>query len=197
MCFCGSGNIPNSCQWPKLYNEYKLIVTISHGVLQLNLKTKSDNLFFVPRRLDPLLSVWCMSQQLVTQESRALSIGIKIWLVKIRTSCLKYINKSAINQHPFLFTVSGVEIQHCLQPRVVLGFHRSPQHVGPPEEVPLQHGGAQDGAHTPSCHVHCTRRTIAASCPASRLHLTKWGWPPAESLSYYVDGAISTFFSFE
>jgi len=31
----------------------------------------------------------------------------------------------------FLCFLTGVELQHCFQPGVVLGFHRSPQHVEP------------------------------------------------------------------
>lgn len=70
-------------------------------------------------------------------------------------------------QHPVSFTVAGVEIQHCLQPGVVVAFHGSPQHVGPSQEVPLQRSGTQDRACAPSCHVYCTRRTLTAPRPAS------------------------------
>lgn len=67
---------------------------------------------------------------------------------------------------------TGVAIQHRLQPRAIVALLRRPQHVGPPEDVPLQRGGAQDGARAPPGHVHRPGRAVAALRAASHQHLT-------------------------
>lgn len=67
---------------------------------------------------------------------------------------------------------AGVAIQHRLQPCAIVALLRRPQHVGPPEDVPLQRGGAQDGARAPPGHVHRPGRSVAALRAASHQHLT-------------------------
>lgn len=71
-----------------------------------------------------------------------------------------------------LFAAAGVAIQHRLQPCAIVALLRRPQHVGPPEDVSLQHSGAQDGSRAPAGYVQLPKRSVAALRSASHQHLT-------------------------
>lgn len=75
-----------------------------------------------------------------------------------------------------LLPTAGVAVQHRLQPCAIVALLRRPQHVGPPEEVPLQHRGAQDGARAPPGLMQRPRPSATALLAAPHQHLIALVW---------------------